>query len=94
MKPYKARETRIKRVMDNQGERYCSQYKVVLIPHILWEWQSIVTRLDDSDYTSTLEEAKIRVDKFLLKDHYLWACVVEKEARKKVKREVEYIKYP
>lgn len=92
MSTYKQPETRIKRVKDDKGQRYYAEYKQIIIPHIWWEWQ--YTRLCDKEFTLSLREAKERIDQFLLKSKYRWACDIEKVERKKVKREIEYIKYP
>lgn len=95
MKEYKQPETRIKRVLDEKGERFYAQYKQVIIPHILWEWQNTRESLEDEHFVCTLDAARARVDRFLEKSKHQWACDIERAERKKrIKKEVEYIKYP
>lgn len=94
MKQYEQPQTRIKRVKDHNGERFYAQYKQVIIPHIWWEWQNTRESLDDEDYAVCLMHAKHRINVFLRKSLYQWACEVETDERKKVKKEVEYIQYP
>lgn len=94
MAEYKQPETRIKRVKDCNGERFYAQYKQVIIPRLWWEWQSTRPLLEDDDYSLSLEDAKLRIDKFLAKSKWQWASTIERAALKKIKPEVEYIKYP
>lgn len=93
MSEYRQPETRIKRVKDGQGQRYYAQYKMVLIPYILWEWYDTAPFVS-CGYTNSLVEAKDWVDKFLVKDKQRWDFYRQKSARSKIKKEVEYIKYP
>lgn len=94
MGAYKQPETRIKYVTDHEGEKFYAQYKQVIIPHIWWEWQNTRPYLLDQHYVRTLEEAKERIDNFLLKSKHQRACDIEGADRKKIKPIVKYIKYP
>lgn len=94
MKQYKQPKTRIKRVKDENGERFYAQYKLVLIPFVLQGWENIIRRIGNPDAVPTLEEAKQRVDDFLESDYKYWQNDQERIKRKKIKKEVEYIKYP
>lgn len=94
MAEYKQPETRIKHVIDHEGERFYAQYKQVIIPNIWWEWQNTRPALMSEDYVDTLYDAKVRIDKFLRKSKHQWACDIERTTRKKIKPKVEYIKYP
>jgi len=94
MGEYKQPETRIKHVIDHEGERFYAQYKQVIIPNIWWEWQNTRPCLLDQHYVRTLKEAKERIDNFLLKSKHQWACDIEGVIRKKIKPVVKYIKYP
>lgn len=94
MTEYKQPETRIKRVKEHNGERFYAQYKQVIIPHLWWEWQNTRPLLEDDDYSLSLEDAKDRIDQFLRKSKRQWTSDIEQAERRKIKPEVEYIKYP
>lgn len=93
-KDYKQWATRIKRVKDGKGERFYAQYKQEIIPYIWWEWQNIRPSLGDDFHTTTLDEAKRRIDSFLERSRANWEGYLRMKYRPKVKKEVEYIKYP
>lgn len=93
MKEYKQPATRIKRIKDGKGERFYAQYKQEIIPHIWWEWQNTRPSLEDFHYTTTLEETKERIGSFLEGSRANWEYM-RVTYRPKVKKEVEYIKYP
>ena len=94
MKQYKQPKTRIKRMKDENGERFYAQYKLVLIPFVLQGWENIIRRIGNPCAVPTLEEAKQRVDDFLESDYKYWQNDQERIKRKKIKKEIEYIKYP
>ena len=94
MKEYEQPETRIKRVKDVDGERFYAQYKQIIIPYIWWEWQNTRPCIESKEYTNSLEVAKERVDGFLFKSKKQWYEYQDYKERKKMKPEIEYIKYP
>ena len=94
MKEYKQPKTRIKRVKDGNGEMFYAQYKLVLIPFVLQGWENIIRQIGNPDAVPTLEEAKQRIDDFLKSNYRYWQQDQERLKRKKIKKEVEYIKYP
>lgn len=94
MAEYKQPETRIKHVIDHEGERFYAQYKQVIIPNIWWEWQNTRPSLESEEYEPWLSMAKSRIDQFLVKSKRQWERDIEQKASKKIKPKVEYIKYP
>lgn len=94
MKEYVQPETRIKRVKDKDGERFYSQYKVVLIPYLIWWWENIEVWIGKGEYLLDLDDAKLRIDTYLLRHKANWRGTQLEAQKKKVKKEVEYIKYP
>ena len=94
MTEYKQPKTRIKVVEDGNGVRYYPQYLIVLIPFIWWGWESIYGELENPEYLPTLDEAKERIDVFLIRQKHYWFSDIERKARMKVKKKVSVIDYP
>ena len=93
MDEYKQPKTRIKAVEDGNGARYYPQYLIVLIPFIWWGWETIYEEIGNPEYLPTLDEAKGRIDEFLIRQKRYWLSDIERRARIKVKK-VSVIDYP
>lgn len=89
MAEYKHPKTRIKVVEDGNGVRYYPQYLIF----ILRGWEPIYEELGNPEHLPTLDEAKGRVDRFLLRRKHYWASDIERKARIKDKK-VSVIDYP
>lgn len=94
MKEYKQPKTRIKRVKDSKGERFYPQYLQVIIPLLWEEWCEVYTSIDQKDYTIHLETAKQRIDEWLIREYSNYCSELVRNSKSKIKKEVEYIKYP
>lgn len=94
MKKYKQPKTRIKRVKDGNGERFYAQYKQVIVPYLWWEWQTWRESFEDDFHFPSLEDAKEALDKFLRRSKTQWILYHLQKVKPKIKKEVEYIKYP
>lgn len=94
MAKYKQPKTRIKVVEDGWGTRYYPQYHIVLVPFLLQGWECILGELDNPDFVGSLEEAKGRIDRFLLRNKQMWTSNLEEKSKKRVKKKVQYIDYP
>lgn len=93
-KVYKQPDTRIKHVSDGFGDRYYAQYKIVIIPFLLQGWDSIRQHIDQKDYSLSLYDAQLRIDKFLERDRKLWEKGFNNLRKKKIKKKTTIIKYP
>jgi hypothetical protein len=94
MKMYKKPNTRIKEVSNGFYTKYYAQYKMVVIPYIWEEWTNILLGIDNPDSVGTYGKAEQRVDKFLLRYKWNWACSIENKAKKKFKTTIRCYKYP
>ena len=94
MAEYKQPKTRIRKVEDGFGVKYFPEYRVVLIPRILWSWEPILGKIDNPEYTETCYEAEWRVDGFLFQRRHSWHMGREYGQKKKVKRKTTIIEYP
>lgn len=93
MSEYKQPKTRIKVVEDGCGVRYYPQHLIVMIPFLWWEWHPIYEELGNPEHLPTLDEAKGRIDRFLLRRKHYWASDIERKVRMKGKK-VRVIDYP
>ena len=87
-------KTRIKVVEDGNGVRYYPQHLVVLIPFVIWEWMPIYGDIGNPEHLPTLDEAKGRIDMFLIRHKRYGLSDIKRKARKKVKKKVSVIDYP
>ena len=79
MAEYKQPKTRIKVVEDGNGARYYPQYLIVLIPFMLWGWESIYGELGNPEHTPTLDEAKGRIDEYLIRQNTIGFLILKGE---------------
>lgn len=94
MTEYRPPRTRIKVEEDGWGIRYYPQFLIFIIPFVLWEWVNIYEEIENPEYLPTLDEAKGRVDRFLIRQKDYWLSDIEKKARMKVEKKVSVIDYP
>lgn len=94
MKEYKAQETRIKVVTQGNEIKYYPQYKLVIIPHIWWEWYPCMNDIADQEFTRYLSEAKRTIDIWLTRQVIMYYEDLEISKIKSSKRTVTYINYP
>lgn len=94
MKEYKQPETRIKVVTQGSDVKYYPQYKQVIIPNFWWEWHPCLNDIANHEFTRDIENAKERVDIWIIRDRLYHYENLEKDRIKNSKEEIIYIKYP